>query len=360
MSGDSFTEMLERYGEAHPPSMRYDGDGDFSAWQRRFRETVLTLRGMVPDRVAGEPEVVEEVDVGDHTRIRMRLPVSEASRPTVHLLVPKGIEGGEKRAGIVVYHGHERDVDAICGVVAANSGADNVEDAPPVPGQRPVSREDRRAEQDDFERRSYARVAVREGYIVLALPLWGWVGRDGHGDLIRRRDPCNVIGMAAGMYGMNPLALHLQDGEPALDYLASRPDVDAERLGCIGNSTGGRNTMWLAALDERVKACVPSGCMNTFRERSLKLSSCGIQYFPGLLQYGDVTELFSLIAPRAMQLQAGEGDALITATDRDGIETDVRAAYERLGAGGRFGYVLHPHGHLLEWEAARAFLESEL
>ena len=55
--------------------------------------------------------------------------------------------------------------------------------------------------------------------------------------------------------------------------------------------------------------------MNTFRERSLKLSSCGIQYLPGILQYVDVPDLFCLISPRAMQLQAGAKDGLITPED---------------------------------------------
>lgn len=336
---DSFVDLLNLYGEAHPPSMRYHDGDDFAEWQQRFRNTVLTLRGHLPERVRGaEPEVLEEMDAGDHTRIRMRLPVSEVASPPVHLLVPKGIQAGDLRPGLVVYHGHESNIDAICGVGDPLHGGD----------------------EGDHARRAYARLAVEAGYTVLALPLWGWAGRDGHGDLVGGRDGCNVIGMAGGMYGINPLGLHLQDGEAALDYLAARDDVDEARLGCLGNSTGGRNTMWLAAMDERVKACVPSGCMNTFRERSLKLSSCGIQYFPGLLQYGDVTELFSLIAPRAMQLQAGEGDGLITTSDRDSIERDVRAAYGSLEAENRFDYVLHGHGHLLEWEAARRFLEEHL
>ena len=58
--------------------------------------------------------------------------------------------------------------------------------------------------------------------------------------------------------------------------------------------------MWCTIFDPRIVACVASGCMNTFRERSQKLSSCGIQYPFGLLQYGDVPELFSLIAPRPL------------------------------------------------------------
>jgi dienelactone hydrolase len=166
--------------------------------------------------------------------------------------------------------------------------------------------------------------------------------------------------MAAAMYGLNVLSLHIQDAQAALDVLASRPEVDAARIGCIGNSYGGRTSMWFTIFDPRIRACVASGCMNTFRERSLKLSSCGIQYLPGLLRYGDVPELFCLIAPRPLQLQAGERDALITPSDRDAIQRTVREAYQGLDAGACFDYVLHEEGHLLLWEQARAFLDRHL
>ena len=118
--------------------------------------------------------------------------------------------------------------------------------------------------------------------------------------------------------------------------------------------------MWLSIYDARVRVCVPAGCMNTFRERSLKLSSCGIQYLPGVLRYGDVPELFSLIAPRPMQLQAGAQDGLITPGDRDAMEATVRRAYRLLGAEKSFDYVLHPEGHLLRWDLAAPFLERHL
>ncbi len=63
--------------------------------------------------------------------------------------------------------------------------------------------------------------------------------------------------------------------------------------------------------------CVPAGCVNKFRERSLKLASCGIQYLPGILQYADVPDLFCLIAPSAMQLESVAKDGLITPEDRN-------------------------------------------
>ena len=119
-------------------------------------------------------------------------------------------------------------------------------------------------------------------------------------------------------------------------------------------------TMWLSIFDGRIRACVPAGCMNTFRERSLKLSSCGLQYPFGLLRYGDVPELFSLIAPRPMQLQVGAQDPLITPADRDAMERTVRQAYRRLDAEDRLDYGLHPEGHILLWDRAAEFLRKHL
>lgn len=118
--------------------------------------------------------------------------------------------------------------------------------------------------------------------------------------------------------------------------------------------------MWLTLFDERIKAAVPAGCMNTFRERSLKLSCCGIQYLPGILRYGDVADLFCLIAPRALQLQAGAQDGLITPADRDTIDASVRSAFEAAGAGEKYEFVLHPDGHFLKWDLAEPFLARNL
>ena len=334
---ESFTALLEAYGHSHPPRLTYRAGDDFPEWQARFRQQLASLRSLVPDRVPLQVETLETTEAEGHKRHLLRLAVSGCSSLIAYLLVPHGIVAGEKRPGLMAIHGHyKHGIDSICGL--------RVEDSDP----------------DNDIRHAYALHAVREGYVVVAPALWGWPGRDGHLDLVGGRDRCNVVQMAAGMYGLNLVDLHIQDCQAALDLLASRPEVDAGRIGCLGNSTGGRMTMWLTVCDQRIKACVPAGSMNTFRERSLKLSSCGIQYPFGLLRYGDVPEVFSLVAPRPMQLQAGEGDALITPEDRDSMETQVRSAYRLLEAEANYDYVLHGEGHLLQWERAAPFLARHL
>jgi len=271
--------------------MCYREGDDFAGWQAAFRAKLTELRGSLPERTKPDAQIVETVEEEDHTRHLLRISVNPFSTLVAYLLLPHGLSRGQRRPGLLVSHGHARyGIDSMCGV--------------------------RGMGEDDEDRRAYALFAVRSGYVVLVPAWWGWAGRDGHLPSVGDRDKCDVIQMAASMYGLHVLSLHVQDAQAAVDVLVSRPEVDAARIGCLGNSYGGRTTMWFTIFDERIKACVASGCMNTFRERSLKLSSCGIQFFPGVLQYGDVAELFSLIPPRPMQLQAGEGDPLIKPSER--------------------------------------------
>jgi hypothetical protein len=329
IQGESFIDFLQKYGVENPPELIYRNGEDFGNWQAEFRKKIENLRCKLPDRVKLEIEILKVEELKSHIRKLIRFPVSKYSRVIAYILLPKNLKKGEKRPGIVALHGHTQlGINHICGVKE---------------GYTP-----------------YALSAVHAGYVVIAPAWWGWFGRDGHLDKVGERDKCNVIQTAAAMYGLNVVDLHIQDGQASVDALTQLPEVNSDSIGCIGNSYGGRMTMWLTLFEERINACVPSGCMNNFRERSLKLSSCGIQYLPGLLRYGDVPEVFSLIAPRPMQLQSGEGDNLITPEDRDQMKIVVHNAYRSLGLEKNFEYVLHDKGHSLQWTLAEPFLRQHL
>lgn len=335
MQSYSFIDFLDAYGAKRPPEMRYQPGEDFGEWRERFKRKMRELLGPVPKRAPLKVEVLETTEADDHVRHLLDITVSEFSSLPAYLLVPKDMKPGEKRPGLLMSHGHATyGMDSLCGLQGVID--------------------------EEGKRRSYAALAVSSGYVVLVPAWWGWVGRDGHVKPNQGGDKCNKIQMAAGTYGINVIALHVQDGQAAIDVLAARPEVDSSRIGCAGNSYGGRTTMWLTIFEDRIKACAPSGCMNVFRERSLKLGGCGIQYPFGLLRYGDVPELLSLIAPRPMQLQAGEQDKLITPSDRDFIRDTVTNSYRYFGAEEKFDYQLHPEGHLLIWERAVPFFEKWL
>ncbi|MHC4295526.1 MAG: alpha/beta hydrolase family protein, partial [Planctomycetota bacterium] len=324
--GASFTEFLQRYGAKNTPIMLSRDARDVARWQLKFKQKLDELRGEVPKRVDCGVEVLESTKTDTHIRHLLKIPVNEFADLQAYLLVPTDIKEGEKRPALLALHGH-----AIHGMETV-AGMDN-----------PEARE--------FPSRQYGKKAAEAGFVVMIPAWWGWPGRDAHVEMVGpQRDKCNVIQMAAQMYGLNLLSLHIQDARAAVDALIQRSEVDPNRIGCIGNSYGGRMTMWAGAYDERIVASVASGCMNTFRERSLKLESCGIQYFPGLLRYGDVADVFALIAPRPLQLMAGEHDHLLNASDVKEMYETVSRIYKSLGASENLDYALHPGGHEFVWE----------
>jgi dienelactone hydrolase len=96
-----------------------------------------------------------------------------------------------------------------------------------------------------------------------------------------------------------------------LDYLCSRPEVDAARVGVTGISMGATRTWWAMALDERLRAGVAVCCLTRYRDLTLAegLKYHGIYYFvPGMLNYYDTEAVVALAAPRPLLFQSGETD----------------------------------------------------
>jgi len=74
-----------------------------------------------------------------------------------------------------------------------------------------------------------------------------------------------LIGVGSILVGGNTARYRIWDGIRAIDYLASRPDIDAKRIGFTGCSGGGTLTSYVMALDDRVACAAPSCYLTTFR-----------------------------------------------------------------------------------------------
>ncbi|HYV38736.1 MAG TPA: acetylxylan esterase [Gemmataceae bacterium] len=110
---------------------------------------------------------------------------------------------------------------------------------------------------------------VKRGYIVLTYDPVGQGERSQFWDADKKKSRFNlvcgehaVLGNPLYLLGTNLARYRIVDGIRAIDYLASLPEVDAERIGCVGNSGGGTLTAYISALDPRVKAAA-IGCYIT-------------------------------------------------------------------------------------------------
>ena len=90
--------------------------------------------------------------------------------------------------------------------------------------------------------------------------------------------------------GKLPITANLRDLRWCIDLLQSRPEVKRNNIGCAGLSYGGRMTMMVSAMDNRIKVVALSGALNLLQERIMHPYSCGSQIIPNLLQYGLVSD----------------------------------------------------------------------
>jgi hypothetical protein len=124
------------------------------------------------------------------------------------------------------------------------------------------------------------------------------------------------------------------DSLRATDYLVSRPDVDAKRIGTVGMSMGSTMAWWVAALDERIRACVDICCLTDFDALMAidNLKGHGLYYYvPGLLKHFTASQINALIAPRAHLGVAGNLDKLTPPAGLDRIDRELKDVYAKAG-----------------------------
>ncbi len=147
--------------------------------------------------------------------------------------------------------------------------------------------------------------------------------------------------------GFSPLALELWNARRALDYLASRGDIDARRMGATGRSGGGMTTFFLAALDERVAASAPvSGTLSTpgWVRRRLTAAHCDCQY--PVNSYGLLySEVGALVAPRPMLLVNADRDPGFPMDAFEEMVAKIGEIYRLYGAEGELQTAVAPGGH---------------
>jgi dienelactone hydrolase len=145
-----------------------------------------------------------------------------------------------------------------------------------------------------------------------------------------------MAGIGALLVGRQEASYRIWDGLRALDYLASRAEVDPGRLGCTGNSGGGTMTAYLMALDDRIAVAVPS-CYITSLERLFATigPQDAEQNITGQVAAGmEHADYVTLRAPKPTLLSVGTRDFFDINGSWDTFR-EVKLIYGRLGYGER-------------------------
>lgn len=154
---------------------------------------------------------------------------------------------------------------------------------------------------------------ARHGYVVFSAdaPMWGERGQQEGA----RRDKFDMIAGNMMMYGIDLSAYITYDDISGTEFLATMPEVDASRIGCMGCSMGGYRAWMLSALSDHIKAGAAICWMVTTDEQmSFKydrtenggFANC----FPGLRRWLDYPHIASMACPKAMLFINGSQDKL--------------------------------------------------
>jgi dienelactone hydrolase len=120
----------------------------------------------------------------------------------------------------------------------------------------------------------------------------------------------------------------------ALDYLASRPEIDPQRLGTLGMSMGATKAWWLAALDPRIHLCLDVCCLTDYEEliSTRALSDHGIYYYvPSLLKHFQTADINELIVPRPRLSVNGRLDPLTPPLGVEKVRNHLLPLYREHG-----------------------------
>ena len=325
-SSDAAADWLAKTPLA-PPMTVPSSAGDWPTQRENIRRALVELLGDLPPRPSLSVfQVLTRDDKGTYFLEVVQFDNGAGEQVKGYLLLPKTASPQHKAPAVLYCHWHGGHY---------TSGKDELfqTNATPIPP---------------------GEALVREGYAVLAIdaPCFGernGKGPDGPGQL------GNAGELSAAKFhlwaGRTLWGMMVRDDLTALDYLCSRPEVDAKRIGVTGISMGSTRSWWVMAMDERPKAAVCVGCMTRYEEliREGMLKAHGIYYFvPGMLKRFDTEAVIALGAPRPMLFMTGDQDAGSPVTGVRRIGEVVGKLYRLLDAdSARFENLIYPGvGHV--------------
>lgn len=211
-----------------------EGEADIRAYQQRLRQLFLDSIGPLPERTPLNPVITGTLQRDDFRIEKVLIESQPGFHVPGNLYVPNG---SGPFPGILLPCGHSKNGKAY----------------------------------DSYQRA--AILLAQNGFVVFCFDPIGQGERhqflDGGGKAINEGSgEHQALGLAPILVGRSLASYFIWDGMRALDYLASRPEVDSERLGCTGNSGGGNLTAMLMALDDRIVAAAPGCFMTTTRRKN--------------------------------------------------------------------------------------------
>jgi len=285
---------------------------EWQKWKDEFRSKLIELINLDYPKSELEPKKVDEKEFQDYVREKVIFRSDKLSLVPAYVLVPKNHKN--KLPAVVAMHGHGYGKNDLVGIWEDGSERIN-------PSSRGYHKD-------------FALELVKRGLIVIVPEQAGFGERREEEDAKKGpyQSSCWSLSTWALMLGKTTIGRRVWDAMRAIDYLQTRSDVKEDAIGMMGISGGGTTTLFTSALDERIKATVVSGYLNTFKDSILSIYHCIDNFVPGILKYGEMYDVASLIAPRALLVESGTKDDIFPIESAKYAYEKVKEVYRFLNA----------------------------
>ena len=269
-----------------------------------FREKVLECLGKFPEKVKIIPEVLSSTDKGTHILQLVEYNVEMNERIKAYLLLPRKLKS--KNPAIVASHQHAGEF-----FLGKSEPAGLSENS----------------------MYHYGLDLCLKGYVVLCPDHIGFEDRRPT-EYKRIENPCldasnyeRFLFCKAILEGSTLQAKNISDLCRGIDFLESLDFVDADKIGAIGHSLGGQETLWLSWFDPRIKVAVSSCGFSQIRT----ILRDGINhnfslYAYGFLNVGDMGDMVCDMAPKPFLMTNGAKDRIFPI---DGVREIAGMACEK-------------------------------
>lgn len=209
---------------------------------------------------------------------------------------------------------------------------------------------------------SRGHVLALSGFVCLCIDVFGAGERSSRHGVFEYHGA--LLGGALENIGETLMGIQTADNMRGVDLLCSLKCVDPARIGATGASGGGNQTMWLAAMDERIQAALPVVSVGSFASYTDGVN-CICELLPDGLDICEESGVLALTAPRALKICNALHDSNPTFHVTEMLRSfkEARKVYRALGAEDKLSFEAFntPHGYWPEIrESMLGFFELQL
>ncbi|MBR6779595.1 MAG: acetylxylan esterase, partial [Clostridia bacterium] len=265
------------------PKLRYDGSISFSEWKKQGKEKLSELLGLHNiEKCDPLLDIEYETEENGIKEIRFTFQSEEGYFVPCHLLLPQNAD--KPLPLMICLQGHSKGMHISLG--RPKYDGDEASIGPGI--------------------RDFCIQAVQNGFAAVAMEqrCFGECGGTPNPD-------CQHTALTAIANGRTVIGERVWDIARLIDVIENRfPTVDKDRIYCMGNSGGGTATLYAAALEDRIKAAIPSCAVCTYSASIYAHRHCACNYIPQITQWFDMGDLCGLCAPKPLLIVSGREDSI--------------------------------------------------